>query len=170
MADRRPSGCGDAFAAGVITGIVRGWDMPRTLSTPRRSALPRSARSATTDGVFDADEADAFIAERKLTDGGMGCGLTSRCPISSPQRAPIFWSSAGSSRRARGSSAASRCSRSKPTRRRRRSNWSATGTVLEILAAPDAKVAIGEVIARIEVERMSPPFDNGFGSSICSTG
>lgn len=28
----------------------------------------------------------------------------------------------------------------------------ATGTVLEILAAPDAKVAIGEVIARIEVD------------------
>ena len=28
----------------------------------------------------------------------------------------------------------------------------ATGTVLEILAAPDVKVAIGEVIARIEVD------------------
>ena len=28
----------------------------------------------------------------------------------------------------------------------------ATGTVLEILAAPEVKVAIGEVIARIEVE------------------
>ena len=28
----------------------------------------------------------------------------------------------------------------------------ATGTVIEILAAPDAKVAIGEVIARIEVD------------------
>jgi pyruvate dehydrogenase E2 component (dihydrolipoyllysine-residue acetyltransferase) len=28
----------------------------------------------------------------------------------------------------------------------------ATGTVLEILAAPDAKVAVGEVIARIEVD------------------
>jgi pyruvate/2-oxoglutarate dehydrogenase complex dihydrolipoamide acyltransferase (E2) component len=28
----------------------------------------------------------------------------------------------------------------------------ATGTVVEILAAPDSKVAIGEVIARIEVD------------------
>jgi len=28
----------------------------------------------------------------------------------------------------------------------------ATGTVLEILAAPEAKVAVGEVIARIEVD------------------
>ncbi len=29
----------------------------------------------------------------------------------------------------------------------------ATGTIAEILARPDAKVAVGEVIARIEVER-----------------
>ena len=29
----------------------------------------------------------------------------------------------------------------------------ATGTVAEILARPDAKVAVGEVIARIEAER-----------------
>ena len=29
----------------------------------------------------------------------------------------------------------------------------ATGTVAEILAPPDVKVAVGEVIARIEVER-----------------
>ncbi len=26
-----PSGSGDAFAAGIVTGIVRGWDMTRTL-------------------------------------------------------------------------------------------------------------------------------------------
>ena len=61
-----PSGCGDAFAAGVITGIVRGWDMPPTLVYA--SALGASAvRSVgTTDGVFAAGEAEAFIAGRKL--------------------------------------------------------------------------------------------------------
>ena len=61
-----PSGCGDAFAAGVITGIVHGWDMPRTLVYA--SALGASAVRAvgTTDGVFRADEAEAFVAAHKL--------------------------------------------------------------------------------------------------------
>jgi len=61
-----PSGCGDAFAAGVVTGIVHGWDMPRTLVYA--SALGASAVRAvgTTDGVFRDDEAEAFIAGREL--------------------------------------------------------------------------------------------------------
>lgn len=61
-----PSGCGDAFAAGVVTGIVRGWDMARTLVYA--SALGASAVRAvgTTDGVFRADEAEVFIAGRRL--------------------------------------------------------------------------------------------------------
>jgi sugar/nucleoside kinase (ribokinase family) len=61
-----PSGCGDAFAAGVITGVIRGWDMPRTLVYA--SALGASAVRAvgTTDGVFDAGETEEFAAERKL--------------------------------------------------------------------------------------------------------
>ena len=61
-----PSGCGDAFAAGVITGIIRGWDMARTLVYA--SALGASAVRAigTTDGVFRGDEAEAFVAAHKL--------------------------------------------------------------------------------------------------------
>ena len=61
-----PSGSGDAFAAGVITGIVRGWDMPATLRFA--SALGASAIRAlgTTDGVFSAAEAEAFIAAQRL--------------------------------------------------------------------------------------------------------
>jgi sugar/nucleoside kinase (ribokinase family) len=60
------SGCGDAFAAGVVTGIIRGWEMPRTLAYA--SALGASAVGAvgTTDGVFSADEAEAFVVARKL--------------------------------------------------------------------------------------------------------
>ena len=59
-----PSGSGDAFTAGVITGIVRGWDMPRTLRYA--AALGASATTAigTTDGVFTAQQARAFLAER----------------------------------------------------------------------------------------------------------
>ena len=61
-----PSGCGDAFAAGVITGIIRGWDMPRTLVYA--SALGASAVRAvgTTDSVFRAGEAEAFVVAHKL--------------------------------------------------------------------------------------------------------
>jgi sugar/nucleoside kinase (ribokinase family) len=61
-----PSGSGDAFAAGIITGALAGWDMPATLRYA--SALGASATRAigTTDGVFTADEAEAFVAARTL--------------------------------------------------------------------------------------------------------
>ena len=61
-----PSGCGDAFAAGVITGIIHEWDMPRTLVYA--SAFGASAVRAvgTTNGVFRADEAEAFVAAHEL--------------------------------------------------------------------------------------------------------
>jgi sugar/nucleoside kinase (ribokinase family) len=61
-----PSGAGDAFAAGVITGILRGWKMPDMLRYG--SALGASATRAigTTDSVFTAQEADAFIRAERL--------------------------------------------------------------------------------------------------------
>lgn len=61
-----PSGSGDAFTAGIITGIVRGWDLPRTL--PYASTLGASAARAigTTNGVFRGDEADAFLQSHPL--------------------------------------------------------------------------------------------------------
>jgi len=61
-----PSGSGDAFSAGVITAIRRGWDMPRMLSYA--SALGASATRAvgTTDGVYTSTEAEAFVAAHSL--------------------------------------------------------------------------------------------------------
>lgn len=61
-----PSGSGDAFTSGVITGLLRGWDLPQTLRYA--SALGASATRAigTTDGVFTADEAEAFVAAHPL--------------------------------------------------------------------------------------------------------
>jgi sugar/nucleoside kinase (ribokinase family) len=61
-----PSGSGDSFGAGVIAGILRGWEMPRTLRYA--SALGASAARAvgTTDGVFTAEEAAQFIASHQL--------------------------------------------------------------------------------------------------------
>ncbi|HEV7926650.1 MAG TPA: carbohydrate kinase family protein [Verrucomicrobiae bacterium] len=56
-----PSGAGDAFASGVITGILRGWKVPEMLRYG--SALGASATRAigTTDGVFTFKEAEAFV-------------------------------------------------------------------------------------------------------------
>ena len=61
-----PSGGGDAFAAGVIAGLLRGWDMPGVLTLG--SALGASATLAlgTTDGVFTAQEADDFMKQNTL--------------------------------------------------------------------------------------------------------
>ena len=61
-----PSGSGDAFSAGIITGLVRRWDMPKILRYA--SALGASATWAvgTTDGVFSAIEAEAFVASHTL--------------------------------------------------------------------------------------------------------
>ena len=61
-----PSGSGDAFDAGVITGVLRRWDMLRMLRYA--AALGASATTAvgTTDGVFTAGQAEAFLAEHPL--------------------------------------------------------------------------------------------------------
>ncbi len=66
MSQVDPSGSGDAFDAGVITGILRGWDLPTTIRYA--SALGASAIRAlgTTDGVFTAKEAEAFLAAHRL--------------------------------------------------------------------------------------------------------
>lgn len=60
------SGGGDAFSAGLITGILRGWDMPRSLHYA--SALGASATLAigTTPGVFTAAQAESFLQSHHL--------------------------------------------------------------------------------------------------------
>jgi len=61
-----PSGSGDAFSSGIITGILRGWDLPEMLEYA--SALGASAVRAigTTPGVFTAAEAAEFVAAHPL--------------------------------------------------------------------------------------------------------
>ncbi len=62
-----PSGSGDAFAAGIVTGIVRRWDMDETLRYA--AALGASATTAigTTDGVFTAQQARTFLDGHPLS-------------------------------------------------------------------------------------------------------
>ena len=61
-----PSGAGDAFASGLITGIVNGWDFRRSLMYA--SALGASATRAigTTDGVLTAAEAVRLIDQQPV--------------------------------------------------------------------------------------------------------
>ncbi|MCC6124528.1 MAG: carbohydrate kinase family protein [Pirellulales bacterium] len=61
-----PSGAGDAFAAGIVTGILRRWDMSETLRYA--AALGASATTAlgTTDGVFTAAETASFLEQHPL--------------------------------------------------------------------------------------------------------
>ncbi len=61
-----PSGAGDAFASGLITGIASGWDFSRSLMYA--SALGASATRAvgTTDGVLTNVEAEQLIGKSPL--------------------------------------------------------------------------------------------------------
>ncbi len=61
-----PSGAGDAFAAGIVAGILRRWEMPQVLRYA--AALGGSATTAvgTTDGVFDAKAAQSFLDANPL--------------------------------------------------------------------------------------------------------
>jgi sugar/nucleoside kinase (ribokinase family) len=61
-----PTGAGDAFAAGLVHGILRRWEMPQVLRYA--AALGGSATTAvgTTDGVFDARAAQAFLDQHPL--------------------------------------------------------------------------------------------------------
>ena len=61
-----PSGSGDAFAAGVITGILRGWDMAETLRYAAVLGASATTAIGTTDGVFNARRAAACLREHAL--------------------------------------------------------------------------------------------------------
>ena len=58
-----PSGAGDAFAAGLIVGILEGWELERSVRFA--SVIGGSACTALGcyAGVFSREEADRFIAE-----------------------------------------------------------------------------------------------------------
>jgi sugar/nucleoside kinase (ribokinase family) len=61
-----PSGAGDAFASGLIAGIVNDWEIAPSLVYA--SALGASATSAvgTTDGVFTNEEAHRLVTEQPI--------------------------------------------------------------------------------------------------------
>jgi sugar/nucleoside kinase (ribokinase family) len=62
-----PSGSGDAFTAGVIGSLLMGWDLPRTLRYASAIGASATRAAGTTDSVFTAAQAAAFVAQRPLT-------------------------------------------------------------------------------------------------------
>ncbi|MEX0642723.1 MAG: carbohydrate kinase family protein [Pirellulales bacterium] len=61
MRSTDPSGAGDAFAAGVITGALRGWEMDATLKYATALGGSATLSLGTTTSVFDAKQADEFV-------------------------------------------------------------------------------------------------------------
>jgi sugar/nucleoside kinase (ribokinase family) len=61
-----PSGSGDAFTAGVIRCVLRQESLPRTLCYASAVGASATRAAGTTDSVFSAAEAEAFVAARPL--------------------------------------------------------------------------------------------------------
>ncbi len=61
-----PTGCGDAFDAGLISAAIRGADVPQMLT--HAAALGGSCAQAVGcyDGVFTADQAEEFVSKNQL--------------------------------------------------------------------------------------------------------
>lgn len=62
-----PSGSGDAFTSGVIRSILHGWDLPQTLRYASAIGASVTRAAGTTDSVFSAAEAEAFLKQHPLT-------------------------------------------------------------------------------------------------------
>jgi sugar/nucleoside kinase (ribokinase family) len=61
-----PSGSGDAFTSGVIRSLLLGWDLPQTLRYASAVGASATRAAGTTDSVFSASEADAFIRQNPI--------------------------------------------------------------------------------------------------------
>ncbi len=61
-----PSGAGDAFAAGVITGVLRGLDLADILRLAAALGAAATTAVGTADGVLDAQQAQEFLNEHAL--------------------------------------------------------------------------------------------------------
>lgn len=61
-----PSGCGDCFNAGLIAGLLRGWDIVRTLEFAGAVGAIGATALGCTDGVPSFEDVMSFIEENKI--------------------------------------------------------------------------------------------------------
>ena len=62
-----PSGSGDAFTSGVIRSLLKDWPLPEMLRYASAVGASATRAAGTTDAVFTAAEAEAFIEDYPLT-------------------------------------------------------------------------------------------------------
>ena len=60
------TGCGDAFDAGLISGVLKNWDLPRMLTYATALGGSCSQALGAYDGVFTAAEAEAFLQTKQV--------------------------------------------------------------------------------------------------------
>ena len=61
-----PSGCGDCFAAGLLAGLLRGWDTVRTLEFASAVGALGATALGCTDGVPSFTEVEHFLQENRI--------------------------------------------------------------------------------------------------------
>mgnify|MGYP001578224420 CR=1 FL=1 len=62
-----PSGCGDCFTAGLIAGLLRGWDTVRVLELASAVGALGATALGCTDGVPSFETVQRFLKENKVT-------------------------------------------------------------------------------------------------------
>lgn len=62
-----PSGSGDAFTSGVIRSLLEGWPLPQMLRYASAVGASATRAAGTTDSVFSAHEAEAYLQAHPLT-------------------------------------------------------------------------------------------------------
>jgi sugar/nucleoside kinase (ribokinase family) len=67
-----PSGAGDAFASGLITGLGKGWTISQSLQYASLLGASATQKIGTTDGVLTKGQAERFIAEEPLMVSRLG--------------------------------------------------------------------------------------------------
>jgi sugar/nucleoside kinase (ribokinase family) len=61
-----PSGSGDAFASGVVRGLIERWDLPQTLRYASAVGASVTRAPGANESVFSAAEAEVFVAAHPL--------------------------------------------------------------------------------------------------------
>jgi sugar/nucleoside kinase (ribokinase family) len=61
-----PSGCGDCFTAGLVAGLLRGWDVPRVLEFASAVGALCATALGCTDGVPSFEVVERFLNENKV--------------------------------------------------------------------------------------------------------
>lgn len=67
MAVVDPSGCGDAFASGIIVGLLQGLGIPEMLRYASAIGASATRATGTTQSVFTAAEATEFVTSHPIT-------------------------------------------------------------------------------------------------------